>query len=113
MSIDRRPQWLRGILDLCVLAALADADRYGYELARQLEEAGLGVIKGGTLYPVLARLEAQELVTTAWREGQGGPARKYYALTSGGRRFLRTHTEQWLAFAPTVERLLQRAGDES
>ncbi|WP_306215484.1 PadR family transcriptional regulator, partial [Actinoplanes sp. RD1] len=60
--MDRRQQWLRGVLDLCVLGALARGESYGYEIGRQLESAGLGAIAGGTLYPVLLRLERLGLV---------------------------------------------------
>jgi PadR family transcriptional regulator PadR len=108
MKDDRRTQWLRGILDLCTLAVLADQERYGYELAQQLEQAGLGAVKGGTLYPLLARLEKAGHVSTQWREGQQGPHRKYYSLTRSGRRFLTTHTQDWESFAEMVESVLAR-----
>ena len=106
MKDDRRTQWLRGILDLCVLSALADGERYGYELSQQLERAGLGPVKGGTLYPLLARLERAGHVSTVWREGKQGPSRKYYSLTDSGRRFLATHAGDWSSFTETVKGLL-------
>ena len=42
VDLDRRNQWLRGILDLCVLAMLARGESYGYQLAQSLDEAGFG-----------------------------------------------------------------------
>lgn len=112
MSDSRRAQWLRGALDLCVLAALSDKERYGYDLAQHLEKAGLGKVKGGTLYPLLARLEKGGHVSTSWREGRGGPSRKYYSLTGEGRSFLLARSEEWLAFAQTVEALMRPARRE-
>lgn len=111
MDGSRRAQWLRGVLDLCLLASLAGGERYGYDLAQHLEGAGIGKVRGGTLYPVLARLERAGLVRTAWRQGEAGPNRKYYALTAEGRRFLARHSGEWRSFSQTVNRLMQ-AGEK-
>ena len=110
MKDDRKTQWLRGVLDLCVLAALKEGERYGYELAQQLDESGLGQVKGGTLYPLLARLEKAGHVFTEWREGQQGPGRKYYALTDGGHRYLDQQTDQWTEFSELIAQLLKPKG---
>jgi PadR family transcriptional regulator PadR len=72
---ERRSQWLKGLLDLCVLARLRQEEAYGYEIARGMEADGFGEIKGGTLYPLLNRLERDELVTTVWRANERGPDR--------------------------------------
>jgi PadR family transcriptional regulator, regulatory protein PadR len=78
----------KGLLDLCVLNALADKERYGYELVKALVNlSGLGVTEG-TLYPLLSRLRVQGLVTTRLEESSEGPARKYYALAPSGREVL-------------------------
>lgn len=98
-----RSEWLRGVLELCVLRTLAGGPTYGYAIAAELAEAGFGDIKGGTLYPLLGRLEKNALVTVEWRAGDGGPGRKYFALTDAGRAALEQGTTQWRAFAATVE----------
>ncbi len=108
--IGRRQQWLRGVLDLCVLATLQEQDRHGYAIARRLGEAGLEGIKGGTLYPILARLQAAEQVTAQWDEGQRGPGRKYYALTEAGRALLREQSAAWIEFTHMTQRLID-SGD--
>ena len=78
----------KGLLDLCVLNALAEKERYGYELVKTLVNLpGLGVTEG-TLYPLLSRLRVQGLVTARLEESPEGPARKYYALSSAGRETL-------------------------
>jgi PadR family transcriptional regulator PadR len=97
-------EWLRGVLDLCVLAVLAEGTTYGYAISARLAELGLGAVKGGTLYPLLVRLEQADLVTTQWRPGVGGPGRKYFALTPAGRAELARRGSAWRAFADlTVE----------
>lgn len=110
MPSDRRSALLRGTLDLLVLASLVDGERYGYELAQRLESAGLGRVKGGTLYPLLARLEGSELVAATWRTGERGPGRRYYTLTPGGREILRDEGRAWLRFDDAVRSLLRRGG---
>ncbi|HEX5595617.1 MAG TPA: PadR family transcriptional regulator [Micromonosporaceae bacterium] len=109
MDQERRGQWLRGVLDLCVLALLQQRESYGYELAQSLESAGLGPIQGGTLYPVLLRLQRTGLVTAWWREGEIGPARKYYRLTPAGDETLRRSTVEWDHFSRHVGAILREA----
>nr|WP_205864139.1 PadR family transcriptional regulator [Planosporangium mesophilum] len=94
-------------MDLCVLAILARGESYGYELAQSLEAAGLGPIQGGTLYPVLLRLQRSGLVTAHWREGVAGPARKYYRLSAAGSETLRLTANDWNAFAGGVGAVLR------
>lgn len=92
-------EWLRGALGVCVLHVIADGPTYGYAVASALAAAGLGTIKGGTLYPLLGRLEEAGLVSVEWRAGDGGPGRKFYALTPAGREEHRRQAEHWRAFA--------------
>ena len=91
-------EWLRGVLEVCVLRVLADGMTYGYAIASRLADGGLGVVKGGTLYPLLNRLEAAGLVEAEWRAGDGGPGRKYYLLTDDGRQELQNTATQWSRF---------------
>ncbi|ALU38719.1 PadR family transcriptional regulator [Kocuria flava] len=101
-TVTQHSEWLRGVLGLCVLRTLAGGPSYGYAIATALAEAGLGEVKGGTLYPLLARLEKNALVTVEWRAGEGGPGRKYFALTEAGRAELEQGTARWRTFAATV-----------
>jgi PadR family transcriptional regulator PadR len=106
-SATRHSEWLRGVLQPCVLQCLADGPAYGYAIIARLAEAGLGEIKGGTLYPLLARLETRELVTIEWRTGEGGPGRKYFRLTDVGRVELADARTAWSAFARAVDTHLE------
>ncbi len=92
-------EWLRGALHVCVLHVVAAGPTYGYAIATALADAGLGPIKGGTLYPLLARLEEADLVTVEWRAGEGGPGRKFYDLTATGRAEHERQTTHWQDFA--------------
>lgn len=71
---------------------------YGYAIANALADAGFGDIKGGTLYPLLSRLETNGLVETEWREGDGGPGRKYFLLSELGLRRYHQQAPLWRAF---------------
>ncbi|MEU2557812.1 PadR family transcriptional regulator [Streptomyces longispororuber] len=110
MSADRRASWFKGVLDLLVLAGLTEGESYGYEIAKRLGAAGFGQIRGGTLYPVLNRLEEAGLVAAEFRAAERGPGRRYYTLTPAGRRVLAEQGGLWLAFDTSVREVLGRAG---
>ena len=101
-SVDHRPDWLRGVLDLCLLALLNDGEAYGYELAKRLETLGFGPVAGGSLYPALLRREKLGHLRAEWRAGEGGPGRKYYVLTATGREALEREVVAWNGFAASV-----------
>jgi PadR family transcriptional regulator PadR len=113
-SFTQPSEWLRGVLGLCVLRIMAAGPTYGYAIAAELAEAGFGEIKGGTLYPLLARLEKNNLATAEWRVGEGGPGRKYFTLTETGRAELTHGLAQWQAFSTRVASHLStgNAGDD-
>jgi PadR family transcriptional regulator PadR len=102
-------QWLRGALELCVLALVAERDTYGYAIAQRLEAANFGRIKGGTLYPILLRLEQDGLVSSAWQAGEAGPGRKFFRITPRGRSELRSRHAGWTAFTAATDELLSSA----
>ncbi|KUG51856.1 hypothetical protein AVL62_07900 [Serinicoccus chungangensis] len=87
--------WVRAALDLAVLGSLADGPRHGYAIAQVLQARGFGRLRGGSLYPVLARLEDAGHVAAAWVDAGSGPARKDYRLTSAGRTRLDEGRTSW------------------
>src|SRR5690606_39955436 len=97
MAADRRANWLKGVLDLLVLASLREGESYGYEIAKTLADGGFGQINGGTLYPVLNRLEEAGLLSAEFRAAERGPGRRYHRLTVQGRASLDTQREMTLA----------------
>ena len=71
---------------------------YGYAIIAELAEAGLGKVKGGTLYPLLTRFETAGWLEVEWRPGEAGPGRKYFALTELGRSELSRQRTAWNSF---------------
>lgn len=85
----------KGLLDLCVLAALRGGRRYGYDIVKRLSGVAGLVIGEGTIYPILSRFKKDGLVETALAESPDGPARKYYQLTPRGRVQLGAMLTAW------------------
>ncbi len=104
-------EWMRGVLEVCVLRVVGRGPTYGYAIAQALEDSGLGTVKGGTLYPLLARFEAAEFVAVEWRPGTSGPGRKYYTLTAAGRAETARRSGDWLAFSDAARTLLTSTDD--
>jgi PadR family transcriptional regulator PadR len=101
-------EWLRGVLELCVLAIVSEGSTYGYAIAQRLEEADLGTVKGGTLYPLLNRLEAEGHLVSTWRAGEGGPGRKFYELTDDGRQQLGSQARLWNQFVQVTQQCINQ-----
>jgi PadR family transcriptional regulator, regulatory protein PadR len=93
----------RGAVVLAVLSQLRTA-QYGYSLRQALAQRGMP-IEEGTLYPLLRRLEEQELLASEWRI-EDGPPRRYYKLNAKGTRHLAELTAAWHALVATMNRLL-------
>ena len=102
----RHSQLLRGVLDACLLAVIADRPAYGYEMTRRLRERGLDAVAEGSIYPVLARLERDALVEAYREASNGGPPRKYYRLTHAGRDSLARWRDEWRAAAAAIDAVL-------
>ena len=98
----------RGTIELIVLHLLAPGEAYGYEIVTKLsEQSGGGLeVSDGTLYPVLYRLERAGFVSVRWDTPKRGVPRKYYRLTTSGRRELERLTQEWTTFASAMARLL-------
>lgn len=99
-------QLRRGALPHCVLAVLAERERYGFELVRLLSGTYRLVASEGTIYPLLSRLRTQGLVDTSWHESDAGPPRRYYRLTDAGRCSLETFRTDWRSFRDAVDELV-------
>lgn len=110
MNTEQWPaEWLRGVLGVCVLRILLEGPSYGYAITQRLAASGLGAVKGGTLYPLLGRLEEAGHVEVEWRPGDGGPGRKFYALTPQGRRHADEQAARWADFTTITRRLTDGA----
>ena len=85
-------QLKRGLLDVCVLAAIKNEDSYGYKIIKDL--APYIVLSESTLYTILKRLEGAEMLTVRTTE-HGGRLRKYYHITDVGRRRIEEFKSEW------------------
>jgi PadR family transcriptional regulator PadR len=103
-------QMRKGTLQYCVLALLADDERYGFDLVRSLAETEGMVTSEGTIYPLLSRLRRDGLVETTWRESTSGPPRRYYRLTEDGRAALDAFRGEWRRFRDAVDHFVKREG---
>ncbi len=85
-------QLKRGLLDVCVLAAIKDEDSYGYQIIKDMKP--YVEISESTLYPILRRLEAGGMLTVRSAE-HSGRLRKYYHITPQGRKRIEDFKEEW------------------
>ncbi len=85
-------QLKRGLLDVCVLAAIKNEDSYGYRIIKDMKP--YVEISESTLYPILRRLESAQLLTVRAAE-HNGRLRKYYRITPLGRARIDEFKEEW------------------
>ena len=85
-------QMKRGLLDICVLAAIRDEDSYGYKIIKDLKP--FVELSESTLYTILKRLEGAQLLTVRTVE-HGGRLRKYYRITAQGAQRIEEFKAAW------------------
>lgn len=85
-------QLKRGLLDVCVLAAIKDEDSYGYKIIKDMKP--YIELSESTLYTILKRLESANMLTVRMVE-HDGRLRKYYRITENGRNRIRNFKEEW------------------
>jgi len=88
---------LQGTLDLLVLKALALGPLHGLGVSGRIEQLTKGtfVVKPGSLFPALHRMEEAGWLDSSWGESENNRRAKYYQLTKAGRRQLDTEAEDW------------------
>ena len=99
-------QLLKGVLDLAVLAVLAEEDGYGYDVVRRLRQRGLDQVGDASVYWTLRRLFQSGKLASYVVPSEEGPHRKYYGLNDAGRDQLETATKTWVGFTQTMDDLL-------
>lgn len=99
-------QMLKGIIDGCILAIIHEKEVYGYELAEKLEHYGFDSFSEGTIYPLLLRMQKEDLVTTTLKKSTAGPKRKYYSLTQKGEEELQQFMSRWEKLQSSVNSVL-------
>ncbi len=98
----------RGLLDVCVLAAIRDEDSYGYRIVKDLSP--YVEISESTLYPILRRLENGQMLTVRTAE-HNGRLRKYYHITDSGIERLKQFESEWKELMQIYE-FVTRGGEK-
>ena len=100
---------LQGTLDLIVLQLLVAEPTNGYELAQRIQTFSRDVlnVNAGSLYPALYRLEARDLIRSAWEESKTGRRVKVYSVTAAGRKQLAEQRDEWARFAGALSAILK------
>lgn len=106
----RNSQLLKGVLDMCLLAIIAEEPSYGYEMVRKMEERGLQLVGEGSIYPLLSRLQKVGYIEGYMVASKEGPKRKYYRALPAGLEKLEGWTEEWYRFSEAVSRVLREGG---
>ena len=91
-------QMKKGVLDMLVLKLLETEPKYGYQIIQEMKEKSeeIFLLKDGTLYPILYRLEDDGMVVSRWSEAEGKQVpRKYYVITENGREALNQMESIW------------------
>ena len=100
-------QILKGTLEACILQLIKNQDMYGYEITEQLSNYGLDMVAQGTIYPLLMKLEKENLVTSYLKESNFGPPRKYYSITKRGEEYIYLFKDVWSDISTTITEILK------
>lgn len=99
---------LQGTLDVLILKSLALQRDHGLGIARRVEQItnGAFVVRPGSLFPALHRLEARGWLKPEWGESENRRKAKFYTLAASGRRQLKLKTREWERVATAMARAL-------
>ena len=100
---------LQGTLDVLILKALALESMHGLGIARRIEQVtnGAFVVKPGSLFPALHRMEEAGWLSSFWGESENNRRAKYYRLTKRGKSQLDVETEEWTRVALAMKNALR------
>ncbi len=110
MNIDK--SLLTGSTTTLILKLLESKDMYGYEMIETLSKKSDKTfqLKAGTLYPILHKLEKENLVESYEQKAGNERVRKYYHLTKKGKKSLKEKTEEWNFYKNAVNKVLDGGG---
>jgi transcriptional regulator len=107
----RRPELLKGTLDMLILQTLTLQPMHGYAIAQHIARLSDDVlsVEQGSLYPALERLQKKGWVTSKWGESPTGRQARYYTITAAGRRQLGEQVAAFDQVSLAIARVLRRA----
>src|ERR1022692_440878 len=97
----------KGSAELLILSLVEERARHGYEISKLIETRSRGMLKFNvaSLYPLLYRLEARGWIQGRWVDKAGQRRRRFYKLTSAGRKVLGAQRSTWQVFAAAIRRI--------
>jgi transcriptional regulator len=100
---------LQGTLDLLILKALAAGELHGLGVSRRIQQItnGTFVVKPGSLFPALHRMEEEGWISAFWGDSENNRRAKYYRVTKAGQKQLETETKRWDRIAWAIGRALE------
>ena len=103
-------QMKKGVLDMLVLRLLRSEAKYGYQIIQEMKEKSeeTFLLMDGTLYPILYRLEDDNLVVSKWSEAEGKQVpRKYYEITEEGQKTLDEIEAVWKRISDGIAKIME------
>ena len=100
---------LQGTLDLLILNSLVAGEMHGLGISRRIEQITRGtfVVKPGSLFPALHRMEEEGWISSFWGDSENNRRAKYYRLTKPGRKQLEAETKRWSRISWAIAQALQ------
>ena len=100
---------LQGTLDLLILKSLATGEMHGLGISRRIQQITQGtfVVKPGSLFPALHRMQDEGWISSFWGDSENNRRAKYYRLTKPGRKQLEVETERWGRISWAIAQALQ------
>jgi len=100
---------LQGTLDLLILKSLVAAEMHGLGISRRIEliTGGTFVVKPGSLFPALHRMEEEGWISSYWGDSENNRRAKFYRLTKPGRKQLGAETKRWDRISLAIAQALQ------
>ena len=106
---NKQTNLLQGTLDLLILKALVTGELHGLGISRRIEQIthGTFLVKPGSLFPALHRMEEAGWLSSFWGESENNRRAKFYRLTRAGKGQLEVETEQWTRVALAMTKALK------
>lgn len=109
---DKKPsdaELLQGTLDMLILKVVALRPIHGYAIVQRIQQISKDalLVRQGSLYPALYRLERKGWLAADWRTQDGGREAKYYSLTKAGKQQLAAETAGWKRLCEAISLVLE------
>ena len=100
---------LQGTLDLLILNSLVGGEMHGLGISRRIQQITRGtfVVKAGSLFPALHRMEEEGWISAFWGDSENNRRAKFYRLTKAGRKQLEVETKRWDKISLAITQALE------